>query len=284
MFKNIKKTAFTLAEIMVTLGLIGVISALTIPTLAFNYRAKVLEEQYRSTYSDVRQIGSMINYEHYDVGDFANKVSFNDWEKAIVSRLNGGENLLSSSDSFQITGILRDYYHKSGAASGPFYFTPTADGQREAMTYHMCNDGSVWLDNKGRIWTFNAQNRIICVDINGSANPNRYNMDIFSFVPMNSKQVATWVYNDPEHHTDYSGAIVACDIEQQARNGLGDIVPEMDENGRYTKGDGSTLDYCPFNEPMENIAAVNSYNPGKSARNKDVTINNNYWKDYIEYK
>lgn len=53
--KNInKKRGFTLAEVLVTLGLIGAISALTIPTLAFNYKAKVLEEQFRSTYSDVR--------------------------------------------------------------------------------------------------------------------------------------------------------------------------------------------------------------------------------------
>lgn len=44
-----KKSGFTLAEIMVTLGLIGAISALTIPTLAYNYRSKVLEEQFRST-------------------------------------------------------------------------------------------------------------------------------------------------------------------------------------------------------------------------------------------
>ena len=62
MFNFNKKTAFTLAEMMVTLGLVGAISALTIPTLAYNYRAKVLEEQFRSTYSDVRQIGALINY------------------------------------------------------------------------------------------------------------------------------------------------------------------------------------------------------------------------------
>ncbi len=284
MFKNTKKSAFTLAEIMVTLGLIGVISALTIPTLALNYRAKVLEEQYRSTFSDIRQIGSMVNYDHYDVGDYANKVTLTKWEEDFVSRLNGASQLTSSSSSGQITTAIRDYYSNSGATAGPFYFTQSAEGQREAVASHVCNDGDVWLDNKGRVWSFNSENRTICVDINGSANPNRYNMDIFAFIPMNSKQIATWVYNDSEHHTDYSGAIVACDIEQLARRGVGDVVPEMDENGRYTKGEGSALDYCPFNEPMENIAAVNSYSPGKSARNKDVDITKNYWKDYIEYK
>ena len=96
MFKFNKKSAFTLSEILVTLGLIGAISALTIPTLAYNYRSKVLEEQFRSTYSDIRQIGAMINYEKGDVGEYANKIAFTDWQKDFVGRLNGGNNLLGS--------------------------------------------------------------------------------------------------------------------------------------------------------------------------------------------
>ena len=63
MFSFNKKSGFTLAEILITLGLIGAVSAITIPTLAYNYRAKVLEEQYRSAYSDLKQIGAMINLE-----------------------------------------------------------------------------------------------------------------------------------------------------------------------------------------------------------------------------
>ena len=63
MFSLNKKSGFTLAEIMVTLGLVGAISAMVIPSLAYNYRGKVLEQQFRDTYSEIRQIGSMINYE-----------------------------------------------------------------------------------------------------------------------------------------------------------------------------------------------------------------------------
>ena len=42
---TVKKFGFTLAEVLVVLGLIGSVSAITIPNLAYNYRAKVLEEQ-----------------------------------------------------------------------------------------------------------------------------------------------------------------------------------------------------------------------------------------------
>ena len=38
-----EKTAFTLAEVLITLGIIGVVSAMTIPTLISNYNDKVIE-------------------------------------------------------------------------------------------------------------------------------------------------------------------------------------------------------------------------------------------------
>lgn len=36
------KKAFTLAEVLITLGIIGVVAALTIPTLVNNYRKKAI--------------------------------------------------------------------------------------------------------------------------------------------------------------------------------------------------------------------------------------------------
>ena len=39
--------AFTLAEVLITLGIIGVVAALTIPTLINTYNAKVRETQIK---------------------------------------------------------------------------------------------------------------------------------------------------------------------------------------------------------------------------------------------
>ena len=41
------KAAFTLAEVLITLAIIGVVAALTIPTLLNNYNDKVLETRYK---------------------------------------------------------------------------------------------------------------------------------------------------------------------------------------------------------------------------------------------
>ena len=40
---NIRKSAFTLAEVLITLAIIGVVAAMTIPTLISSYREKVVE-------------------------------------------------------------------------------------------------------------------------------------------------------------------------------------------------------------------------------------------------
>ncbi len=42
-----KKSAFTLAEVLITLGIIGVVAALTLPTLIANYQKKVLVTQFK---------------------------------------------------------------------------------------------------------------------------------------------------------------------------------------------------------------------------------------------
>ncbi len=53
------KTGFTLAEVLVTLGIIGVVSAMTIPTLVQNYQRKVYVTQLHKVYNEVMQAAKM---------------------------------------------------------------------------------------------------------------------------------------------------------------------------------------------------------------------------------
>lgn len=50
-----KNLAFTLAEVLITLGIIGVISALTLPSLILNYKNKVVETKLKKIYSIMNQ-------------------------------------------------------------------------------------------------------------------------------------------------------------------------------------------------------------------------------------
>ena len=51
-----KKIAFTLAEVLITLGIIGIVAALTIPTLAGVYKKKMLETKLRKTIAVLTEV------------------------------------------------------------------------------------------------------------------------------------------------------------------------------------------------------------------------------------
>ena len=67
--QNDIKCAFTLAEVLITLGIIGIIAAMTLPALIGAYQKKVLEEQFKVAYSMLSQL--LIKSES-DIGAKAN--------------------------------------------------------------------------------------------------------------------------------------------------------------------------------------------------------------------
>lgn len=57
-FLNKKKQAFTLAEVLVTLAIIGVVAAMTVPTLMQNYQRKAYVAQLQKVYNEASQAAS----------------------------------------------------------------------------------------------------------------------------------------------------------------------------------------------------------------------------------
>ena len=51
--------AFTLAEILITLGIIGVVAALTVPSLIQNHKKHVIETKLKHVYSIMNQAITM---------------------------------------------------------------------------------------------------------------------------------------------------------------------------------------------------------------------------------
>jgi len=62
--------AFTLAEVLITLGIIGVVSALTIPTLIQNYKAKIVEVRLKKFYSVYNEAIKRAELEYGDKKDW----------------------------------------------------------------------------------------------------------------------------------------------------------------------------------------------------------------------
>ena len=55
-FYSLARSAFTLAEILITLGIVGVVAALTIPGLMTAYKAHQLRSQFLKSYSTIQQV------------------------------------------------------------------------------------------------------------------------------------------------------------------------------------------------------------------------------------
>jgi prepilin-type N-terminal cleavage/methylation domain-containing protein len=63
-FINTSKLAFTLAEVLITLGIIGVVAAMAIPTLLTNYQKKMYETRLKKTYAQVIHAMKMVSKEY----------------------------------------------------------------------------------------------------------------------------------------------------------------------------------------------------------------------------
>ena len=79
-YKN--KKAFTLAEVLITLGIIGVVAAMTLPALISLYQKKIVETRLEHTYSLISQALKMAEADYGDsqywMRDSAGPVADND--------------------------------------------------------------------------------------------------------------------------------------------------------------------------------------------------------------
>lgn len=68
MIKNFSKLkAFTLAEVLITLGIIGVVAALTLPTVMGNYKKKTTAAKLKQAYNFLQRTFVMAQYEYGDM-------------------------------------------------------------------------------------------------------------------------------------------------------------------------------------------------------------------------
>jgi len=177
-----KRCAFTLAEVLITLGIIGVVAAMTLPTLVQKQQEKVAITKLKKAYSILSQA-------YYSaISEYGNS---SEWEHAEWEH---GESR-SSDGAIEIANKLKPHFKVTkdcGINRGCF----------PAVIYKKI-DGGDWYDiyntdlvykiklSDGTIMGFESngntkcQNGLYCakvfVDINGSDGPNQAAYDMFSF-------------------------------------------------------------------------------------------------------
>uniref|UniRef100_UPI0040253C9A type II secretion system protein n=1 Tax=Candidatus Scatousia sp. TaxID=3085663 RepID=UPI0040253C9A len=71
-----RKAAFTLAEVLITLGIIGVVAAITLPTINQNRQDNELITQTKKVYADINNAILLSQQDYGVIGD--NSLLFNE--------------------------------------------------------------------------------------------------------------------------------------------------------------------------------------------------------------
>lgn len=183
--------AFTLAEILITVGIIGVIAAMTIPSLIHDYQEKQTVTQLKKVYSTLQSAYKMAVQEN---GDPTN------WDIVGLNSSTGSQNILN---------ILAPYLNimkNCGSEVGCFYngaykklmggnwgtSLEVAYTSSLGLNKIMLSDGtSIYIQarsadcTEGSGTNASLPTQSICaligVDINGPKSPNQWGYDLFSF-------------------------------------------------------------------------------------------------------
>ena len=182
-----KKYAFTLAEIMITIGIIGVVAAITIPLLMQNSNSKKFTTQFKKSLSTLNQaaIGAQAQYDL----DYSLLTQINDDATCKSNTLAGGQ--YNFCGLFNNTLAGQTYLGKYGNVKGANLFSPyNADMKSfsvENFLFFSFADGAIVAFNPnakgcgvgvGNVITTamlsdKLANCIGFIDVNGTTPPNK---------------------------------------------------------------------------------------------------------------
>ncbi len=167
-----KKNAFTLAEVLVTLAIVGVIAALTIPSVIFSTDEKQAVVGLKKAMLALNQAVDMARTE----------IKFQPTPKCYIDKDGGDSDTSQCGDLFK---YMKDVMHVQkycdkdpvgGGCLAEFTPTESCDGWNDLGDKQgfMTADGMSYF-------VYSANNAsIIGVDVNGFRGPNKWGFDIFS--------------------------------------------------------------------------------------------------------
>lgn len=184
------KKGFTLAEVLITLGVIGVVAAMTIPNLINNYQKHVIETNLKETYSILQQVMKFTEYDDVTLEEFPDSPQgVKDWfEKYFQPHLKYSNVCFHTKGCWQTKGNVK---FLNGSI-------PSADYKELGLGH---NNMTISLTNGSYInfvglSSEEAKNSYgisengyiaITIDANGNIGPNVFGKDIFVVLYHESK-------------------------------------------------------------------------------------------------
>ena len=165
--EDIMKNGFTLAEVLITLGVVGVIAAMTLPSLITKVEKYVTVIKVKKLYSELNRNLRIAVSENGDIDDW-------DW-----SQNNGGGFSTLLDKYFEITDKENNtLIWKVNDAGGRYAFCPWAHKRYRKNGQLICISNFM---SGGYAWSMGPVVYIV-VDINGDKKPNRVGRDVFTFL------------------------------------------------------------------------------------------------------
>lgn len=163
------KNGFTLAEVLIVIGIIGIIANMTIPTLVKDTQNKALKVTWKKAYSVLSQATLMVLNEN--AGTLANLCTNSDCIRDVYSEYLPTIKKCNDGTSGCFFAWGEPWYYMSKATVGGWGSDSGAilrDGVVVNYAYFNPNCNS-WANECGNIY----------VDVNGSKKPNTIGKDIF---------------------------------------------------------------------------------------------------------
>lgn len=168
---------FTLAEVLITLGIIGVVAAITIPILQKNIEDAQFKTEYKKAYSDANNAWARM------VADYEVTSRTSSYDSTAANN-----NFTAFKSHFK---ILKDCGFSGNSNEECWDFsgdTIKPGGTVIAPTVSNDMRYAAFIDSSGRQWLKNHSNNtfgeIIFVDTNGFKKPNKFGKDRFPLYPV----------------------------------------------------------------------------------------------------
>lgn len=200
-----RKLAFTLAEVLITLGIIGIVAAITIPQLINNYKAKRLRTQFLKSYSTIQQ--AFKEMEADDVSTDPTTYNTLEYYKTFMNYLQAPMDCGIGDNKYLPCVYMRD------SSSKDYKPYKTYDGKTNASMI-LFDDGQIALQDGTLLLFENYAPRMrvfVSVDLNGYNNkPNRWGYDLFTFQLVDNQLKAMG-----DTGTTYTDLSTYCNVNSQ---------------------------------------------------------------------
>lgn len=167
------RKGFTLAEVLITLGIIGVVAAITIPGLITAYKKHVIASSLKRAVSSINQAIKQSESENGEMETWNKSLEQEEFIKLYIRPY---MNIALTCKNITTCGYKQNKAWKNLNGQYNTYYEPTAYKRVPFITM----DGILYAFANNTFSTTIADNdKIILIDINGPKPPNMHGQDVF---------------------------------------------------------------------------------------------------------